>query len=176
MYHIIPRIGRVTTTVRTPPLTASETTRTLPASRVPAQCFPSDGTATMIQTIMTITMYMLLLLLLLLLLLIIITIIAMVIVSILVTPPRRRSPASAPGRPRRSPRGRRARRPCLDSTNTETSNETTTKQNKRGFHEYCQRALFRHPSIRRIAEQLATKQTTSEEQGIRLDQRIKPHR
>ena len=29
-------------------------------------------------------------------------------------------------------------------------------QGPRGFHEYCQRVLFRHPSIRRIAKQLKT--------------------
>ena len=41
----------------------------------------------------------------------------------------------------------------------------------RGFQEYCQRVMFRHPSIRRIAKQVnthlkRTKKETFEEQGI----------
>ena len=42
----------------------------------------------------------------------------------------------------------------------------------RGLQEYCQRVLFRHPLIRRIAKQLKPTHTTFEEQGTRFEEWI----
>ena len=59
-----------------------------------------------------------------------------------------------------------ASRTDIENTSGSISNDAVMLQVSRGFQEYCWRALFRHPSIRRIAELLKAAQKTFEEQGI----------